>query len=98
MLRRAPATIPSAVPRTPDATASPWWNVCTTRNAPRAAGSYGLGGVSIEIHGGPNEGAAATSASEAAATKAQCRRVVRFMILLLVNVRCLWDAAGAGYV
>src|SRR2546421_6229668 len=33
--------------------AVPWWNECTSRNAPRCDWSYGLTGSSIEIQGGP---------------------------------------------
>src|SRR5690242_7886961 len=33
--------------------AVPWWNACTSRNAPRCDWSYGLTGSSIEIQGGP---------------------------------------------
>src|SRR2546421_3333419 len=33
--------------------AVPWWNECTSRNAPRWDWSYGLTGSSIEIQGGP---------------------------------------------
>src|SRR2546430_2982501 len=33
--------------------AVPWWNECTSRNAPRSGWSYGLTGSSIEIQGGP---------------------------------------------
>src|ERR1700751_425225 len=33
--------------------AIPWWNECTSRNAPRWDWSYGFTGSSIEIQGGP---------------------------------------------
>src|SRR5687767_13309934 len=67
--------MPSAAPVTPDATASPWWNVWTMRYAPREAASNGLGGVSIEIQGGPNEGAVAdTMRADAAMAMARSGR------------------------
>src|SRR2546430_17318668 len=54
--------------------AVPWWNECTSGNAPRCDWSYGLTGSSIEIQGGPLAMAGlATSVLASAATVTQRR-------------------------
>src|SRR5690348_13903569 len=53
MLFRSPLTSPSAEPLTGACTGIAWWNACTSKYAPRVAGSTGFAGYSIEIQGGP---------------------------------------------
>src|SRR5205823_4541701 len=53
--------------------AVPWWNECTSRNAPRIDWSYGLTGSSIEIQGGPLARAGTTTRTLTSAARARLR-------------------------